>query len=147
MTHTASGGASASGSIFLDMANNGILEDDNTVLYGHNMKNGSMFRTLISYRSRDFLVKHPYIYLYTPEATYELRIFSVRIAADTDVRTLNVGQGFDNYLSKLQRASLFKSDYAPEKGTPILTLSTCTYDFENARFLVHAAVVDRLDVN
>ena len=126
------------------MDNEAVFADDNTVLYGHNMKNGSMFHDLTLYRSRSFMATHPYIYLYTPEGAYELRIYAVRIAADNDVRSFTLGEKYETYVSRVQDAALFTGTFTPQRGTKLLTLSTCTYDFDHARFLVHAAVTKEL---
>ena len=57
------------GTIFVDYENKGDFSDCNTIVYGHNMKNGSMFNNIKSYTEQDFADKHPYVYIYLPDGT------------------------------------------------------------------------------
>lgn len=66
-----------SGSIFMDFQNQEDLSDRNTIIYGHNMKDGSMFGTLNQYQSQALYRNYPYFYMYVPGYIYEYQIFPV----------------------------------------------------------------------
>lgn len=72
------------GTLFVDVNNPGDFSGRNTFIYGHNMKNGSMFAQLLKYKDDSFYKEHPYFYIYTPDGkvrTYE--IFSAGVVKDT----------------------------------------------------------------
>ena len=72
------------GTLFVDVNNPGDFSGRNTFIYGHNMKNGSMFAQLLKYKNDSFYKEHPYFYIYTPDGkvrTYE--IFSAGVVKDT----------------------------------------------------------------
>ena len=63
------------GTLFVDVNNPGDFSGRNTFIYGHNMKNGSMFAQLLKYKDDSFYKEHPYFYIYTPDGkvrTYEI---------------------------------------------------------------------------
>ena len=64
------------GSIFMDYLNNPNLKDQNTIIYGHNMKNGSMFGTLKQFREEGVFEKSRYFWVYTPTMKYKYEIFA-----------------------------------------------------------------------
>ena len=64
------------GCIYTERENSRDFSDFNTVIYGHNMKNGSMFHDLHSYEDESFLPDHPYVYIYTPDRVMRYRIFA-----------------------------------------------------------------------
>ncbi len=100
---------SAAGAIFMDFRNQGS-SDRNIIIYGHNMKDNSMFGEVISYKNKQFLQEHPLIQFDTPERTTYWRIFSVYI---TDVnfdyiQTDFTGQAdFENFFREIKRRSLY----------------------------------------
>ena len=59
----------SAGSIFIASENEDPFNDFNTVIYGHNMKNGSMFNNIKSYTDQSFADEHPYVYIYLPDGT------------------------------------------------------------------------------
>ena len=67
----------------MDFQNQEDLSDRNTIIYGHNMKDGSMFGTLNQYQSQALYRNYPYFYMYVPGYIYEYQIFSC-YAAPTD---------------------------------------------------------------
>ena len=96
--HLITGENHKSGSIFMDFHNQEDLSDRNTIIYGHNMKDGSMFGTLDQYQSQALYRNYPYFYMYVPGYIYEYQIFSC-YAAPTDYPAytydlLNIECGF-----------------------------------------------------
>ena len=106
------------------------------------MKNGSMFHTLVNYKDDSFFQSHRYGLLYTPEKTYWLEIVSAYvIAADAgfDQVVFNSGEE-QGFFEKLIERTTQQLDYTADGLPPILTLSTCTYEYNNARYVVHARI-------
>jgi len=128
-----------SGSIFLDCQNDSELLDENSILHGHNMSNGSMFAELLKYSDQKYYNEHPRIWLVTPEETYSLELFAGFVtASDSEVWKLTFPEeeDFTEWKSKMVKYSYFQSQVTPQEGEKVMTLSTCTYDFDGARFVV-----------
>ena len=130
-----------SGSLFLDFRNTSIL--GNTIIYGHNMKNGTMFGSLKSYADEAFFRHHTMIYTYSETEIIAWQIFSVY---PTDIYNNYIKTSFrsnDEYyefIKSLQNDSLFTTDIELKPSDNILTLSTCR-NGEGNRFVVHAKKV------
>ncbi len=126
------------GSIFMDCANNPDLSDLNTLIYGHHMKNGSMFAMLHEYRSQEFYEGHKVFWYLTPVNTYKL----YPIAGYVGDSVAEVYSHFtepeqlDSYLAFAFSHSDFQADYIPKVIDRIVVLSTCAYEFEDARYVV-----------
>lgn len=135
------GVGNGAGSIFMDYRNNGMFTDRNNILYGHRMNNGTMFADISKYSNREFFESHPYVLIVTPEGKYKAEVFSAYIANTT---YSSWDQGFDGddiylqWLETLKSRSYFDREISFTADDRVLTLSTCTYEFENARFVVHA---------
>ena len=129
------------GSVFIDSTNASDFSDCNTIIYGHNMKNGSMFGKLKQmYESKKYK-DSKYLWICTPNGKYRYEIFSMQYAkVGSDVYTLFSAhdEQFEAYVKKMAIQSkvdmkaleLGKDDY-------VVTLSTCTSD-ESVRFVVQA---------
>ncbi len=121
----------------------------NIALYGHHMKDGSMFAELEKFRTLSFYKANPVIYFDTLYAKGEYEIFSVFITNDLesedDGYRFNFNQvnftsedEFMAFITQVNRRSLFKTSVAVSPTDDILTLSTCVYDFNEARLVVCA---------
>ncbi len=138
---------STAGTIFVDYRNSSNFKDLNTFIYGHNMRNGSMFGQLKKYVEKDFFEANPYFYIYTPdgmEMTY--RIFSVRIVKDTsDAFDLYYSDSkeFGKYISDARKASYFDSNAEVSTDSRIVTLSTCSKAKED-RLLIHGVKISQV---
>jgi sortase B len=141
---TFSGNENPSGAIFMDMANDRTFNDFNTVLYGHNMKDGSMFHDLRYYREKDYFDKNQRIIIVTDETIQTYEVFAVYLAQATyEYRVPNYAteSQTQNFIERISDAALYKTDRVVTPADKILTLSTCMYDFEDARMVVHAVLV------
>lgn len=144
--HLVNGEYNPSGAIFADARIEEGLEADNCIIYGHNMRNGSMFGTLNRYKKEDYGKQHPYIYIYTEKHEYVYRIFAVYTTeADGDVYQYKWGEQetFVEYLNRCRSRSLYEiyADYPFRKTDKIITLSTCTDDGKD-RDIVQAVRVE-----
>ena len=114
----------SNGSIFT--LDNKPFEIEETVIYGHNMKNKSMFSQLGNYLNKDFLYSHRNIKIYTPIQNYVAEVFSCySIGIETEninIKTLNFNEKIEYYKS----VSKYKID-STDKINRIIKLSTCSY--------------------
>ena len=134
-----SGESNSSGSIFLDAGASSLFQSRNNPVFGHNMKNGSMFAGITDYVDQKFYEEHPVALLLTPNGNYEVQIFSCYItdAWDDSWQIIFDGSEFVQWLDKIQRKSFLTTDVRPTEADRVLTFSTCTYETEDARLLVH----------
>lgn len=130
------------GSIFADYKNSPNFDDQNTVLYGHNMKDGSMFYDIILLKNQDFYDLHNKIIVSLDNRILEYTIFSVyEVNKDYDYRSPNYSsEAFKKLLTEFKTKSVISSDITPAPQDRILTLSTCSYSFNNARLVAHAVL-------
>lgn len=137
-----SGEQNSSGSIFLDARASELFQSRNHPIYGHNMKNGSMFADITDYVDQSFFEAHPVALLMTPNGNYKVRIFSCYItdAWDDSWQIAFNGSEYGQWLNEIQRKSYLSTDVKPTETDRILTFSTCTYETENARLLVHGII-------
>lgn len=133
----------SSGCIFLDYRNSSDFTNRNSVIYGHHMKNGSMFSAITKYKEQSFFDEHPVFQLYTPDSSYEVEIFAGYVA-DVQDSAWNTDfaddAGFEKWIDEQIQKSLFKSNIKPTASDRIVTLSTCSYEFDNARFVVFGKI-------
>ncbi len=138
------GTANVSGSIFMEALNAPGFYDSNTILYGHHMKNGSMFASLDSWFDQAYYEAHPVMWLLTPEQDYKLVLFSgYNTSAFSDTYTVIRGPGREltAYLANVEGQSLFRSGVTPDAQSRYVVLSTCAYFFEHARSVLHGMLV------
>ena len=127
------------GAIFLDTRNPSDFSDLHSIIYGHHMKNGSMFAALKGYKKQDFFDGHKTGYLITQDAAYSIDFFAGHVAnVEENAWQLDFDDAadFDNWIKSLKEISTFKSDIEPQYGDRIFTLSTCSYEFDDARFVL-----------
>ena len=140
LNHTFSGKVNSAGSIFMEQLNSSDFTDLHTIIYGHNMKNGSMFAGLKNYSSPSYLVSHPTVYLDLADGTHAYQIFSVyEAAADSDSYTIGFApdEQYEEYLRTIKGRSEYDTGVDVTKDDFIITLSSCTRSGED-RYLVHA---------
>lgn len=140
--HLMTGEYNSSGSIFLDANVTSDFSAQNSPIHGHHMKNGTMFADIADYRDQSFYEAHPVAMLLTPEGNYYVRIFSgyVTDAWDDVWNTSFSEDAFASWLRKAERQSYFTSDVIPSTEDRIVTFSTCTYEYNEARFVVHGVL-------
>ena len=139
------------GTIFVDYENSGDFSDCNTLVYGHNMKNGSMFGHLKKFREDDKLYKQDkYFWILTPERNYRYEIitaYTTGVNSDTYTLFKGPGEEFEKYLEKIKGYSEIQTDDTDLTiKDRIVTLSTCTGN-ESTRFVVQGKRVDAEDAD
>ena len=135
----------SAGSIFMDYQNDSDFKDENTVIYGHNMKNGSMFGQLKKFKNKEFCKSNPYFYINTVdgrEITYQ--IFAVKLVGDTSStydKFYADKDEFQQYLNDIYKNAVYtSSDVSVSTDDRIVTLSTCTGD-DSTRLVVFGVVI------
>lgn len=126
------------GCLFLNCENNGDFTDQNTVVYGHNMKNGSMFGKLKNFREEETFNKSKYFWIFTPEFIYQYRIFSAVVVNKTGLtyQTFFTDEQFNEYITNVfENSEVDNTGVEVTKEDRIVTLSTCTGD-DATRFVV-----------
>ena len=132
------GSWNANGTIFMDYRNSADMSDRNTIIYGHNMKSGAMFGQLGRYKNQGFYDEHPYLYYITESKTYRLDLLAGCIVDSTDsIYSLDPNE---ENIGRCMAHSTFAAD-KEYQGGPIVTLSTCTYEYDDARFIVLGELV------
>lgn len=122
------------GSLFADYRCGEIGETNNYIVYGHNMKNGTMFSSLTKYKSQSYYDEHPTIYLFTPEGKYTIELIGGFVSKPTgDVYTTSLSY---ETVRELLQHSTFRSNIETDQADSYITLSTCSYEYENARYVV-----------
>ena len=143
--HLADGTYNRNGCLFVDYRNAFDFSDPNTLIYGHHMASGSMFASLINYADQSYYDLHPAMYLTVNGRMYRMEIFSgYTTSMDSSAYELNFST--DHELAEWLREISAKSDFRPRGITlstddRIVTLSTCAYSFQDARYVVHGRLV------
>ena len=143
LNHTFSKKINSAGSIFVETLNSADFTDLHTIIYGHNMKNGSMFAGLKNYESPSYLVAHPTVYIDLADGTHAYQIFSVyESPSESDSYTIGFApdEQYETFLQTLKSRSSYDTGVTVTKDDYIITLSTCTKSGEH-RYLVHAKKV------
>lgn len=140
LNHLFDGTENKNGCIFMDCNNSPDFSDDNTVLYGHNMANGSMFATLIKYADDEFYEEHPYMYLITEDTCFRIDIFSAYVTkTSSEAYKISFAsmERFCEWIIGIAKRSLVHTNMQLTTKDRIVTLSTCSYEYKDARFVLH----------
>lgn len=137
---------SGSGAIFMDSRNDAGLSDDNTILYGHNMRNGSMFGSLRKYRDSEYRASRPYVDYYTPGMRIRYAVYACyEEKADWEHFPVEFSDeaGQAAYCSAARKKSLYETGIEPEPGSHTMMLSTCTGNGYTRRWVIQAVEQER----
>lgn len=147
LNHNLDGSTGYPGTIFTERMFGKDFKTFNTVIYGHNMKNQTMFGGLHNYEHKDYFNEHPYVYVYTPQMTYKYQVVCAATISDAHLavayngyKTESQRQQFLNYLLS---NSVTMSDIETGIYDNYITLSTCT-NSDVQRFVVLAKCVDKM---
>lgn len=126
------------GTIFMDFRNQSDFSDWNTLVYGHNMHNNSMFGIVPDYMDQKYYDEHPVWYLLTEDGDYMIELVGGYVTpADSDTYTIPAdAAGRDALTKKAATSSSFKSGVKVSGEDKLITLSTCVYDYDNARYVL-----------
>lgn len=136
---------------FLDYQCDPLGNNQNTIIYAHNMRNGTMFHELLNYREQDFASAYPYISfdtLYERRQYQVFAAFSTAVGADDEFRYYEFinaenSDEFNAFIDECISHSFYSMDIRPEYGDELITLSTCSYSRNNERFVVVGKLIAR----
>ncbi len=133
------GSRRVAGCIFADFRNAPDFSDENVIIYGHNMTDDTMFGLLPEYAAQEFYEEHPTWYLLTPETDYKVELFAGFVTStsspiySTEHKTTEDGYPI---MDKAWSDSNFHGGPPPAEGERTVTLSTCSYEFSGARYVL-----------
>ena len=133
------------GAIFMDMRNSSDFSDRNTIIYGHHLNvSPEMFSRLHLYEDEEFCREHPNFYIYTPDGSVRTyTVFSAGIvnaaANNYDVEFAS-DEEFEQYIELCRESSNYQVDVEVNAQSQILSLSTCTGDQRDERFLLQGVL-------
>ena len=146
LTHTFQKAENSAGTLFVDQAASDPFRDYNTIIHGHDMKNGAMFGKLDTfYRDTATYTEDPYFYIYTEDASYKYLIFSYYVTdATSDTYQLPATEeAYQNYKNHVAKQAVWQDVEGIPQSAPIVTLSTCYgTNYTEKRFVVHGILID-----
>ncbi|MCL2200340.1 MAG: class B sortase [Oscillospiraceae bacterium] len=135
-----------SGTLFMDYRNDDGFNDFNTIIFGHNMRNGSMFGTLINFDDEEFFNASSKGLIFAADETYEIEFMAWVVVAADDAVIYN--SMFANDVEQAEFLDYVKSvarnyrEIGAGAGDRFITLSTCNYEFDDARMALIGRIVD-----
>ena len=124
-----------------------VDQSNNITIYGHNMKNGSMFSGIMDYADADFCKEHPIIKFDTLHSYGEYEVIAA-FRFNTNYEDFRYNEfhdmdkeAFDEFISECMSRRIYDTGKTAKFGDHLLTLSTCEYTYENGRFVVVARKV------
>ena len=150
LNYTIEGIKGLPGSIYTENYNTKDFMDRNTVIYGHNMKNGTMFAQLYNYSDTKFFNENPYVYIYMPDKVLKYQIFAAVIFDDRHILgnfDFTKVTKFKEYLAEIHSLEnplcQYNDSVKVDESDKIITLSTCMpNDMPNNRWLVEAVLIE-----
>ena len=145
LDHTWTQSNNASGSIFMEYQNSPDFSDFNTIIYGHNMRNGTMFGSLHNYRRPNYWKNHPYVYIVNDHGVFRFDVFAAQSASTQSViygLGIESDQRKEEFIRFARDYSFFETDIVPTAEDRILTLSTCTGSGHTNRWVVLSVLND-----
>ena len=133
---------SAAGAIFLDHGDEADLSSRHNIIYGHHMKNGTMFKDIVRYKDQQYFDEHQDIILYTPDREIHLKALAAVVTSPDAIRRkidFQSQKEFTSYIEEMSKGA--KAFAAVPKGVTIRRLYsfvTCSYEFQNARTILYA---------
>ena len=128
----------SAGTLFIDYRNLPDFQDPNTLIYGHHMRNDSMFGTLTDYVDQAYFEAHPYMLIMSDEEIAILELFAGYTTSDED-HCYDIAISDENdmraFLGEAARKTNFLSGVQVQPFDRLVTLSTCAYAFEDARYI------------
>lgn len=131
------------GSIFMDYRND-YKNDKNLIIYGHNMRNKTMFNNLVKYKDESFWKENNKIRLVEEDKEYVYEVFSAYFVDpefDYLVTSFGSDEEYKSYINKIRDKSMFISPVEVGTDDKIITLSTCSYEFDDARTVIHGKLI------
>lgn len=133
------GTESGFGCLFVDAVTEDPFNQFNTIIYGHHMRNGSMFADLKHLKNPEYCEQHPRLELITPEGKYHLEIYAfLNQPSDSKIYTTNIREEEErqSYIETVNNLALYTTDITIKPTDRLVVLSTCAYEYKEARYMV-----------
>jgi len=146
LNHDFYGRESKAGTVFLDSANSIWPQDEHLILYGHNMKNGTMLARITRYKSLEYARNNPILYFDTlyEKGTYVV-LAALQLPAeemqtyDFNIRTFTFGEtSFDAFMYAVRKKAYYVTSAGADENDQLLSIMTCSYNEDDERFLLMA---------
>ena len=146
LDHSFYGDSNSAGTLFADRDSVAGVTQSNLIIYGHNMKDESMFGTLKGYVDKSYYDKHPVFYYLTPTQSYRVELLCAHIVDATDENFptyFSSSQTQQSYLNNITSNSYWINHDAVSTEYQLITFSTCTSSAgkNDPRFLVHGIMI------
>ena len=138
------GTAGGFGTLFADAATEAPFRQFNTIVYGHHMRDGSMFAPLKKLKSSSYCKEHPQLELITPEGKFHLEIWAfLNQPADSQIYTTNIHDREERsgYIKLIEDLADYTTDVQVSDTDRLVVLSTCAYEYQDARYMVVGKMV------
>ena len=147
LNHLFDGKHNSTGCIFMDYRCASDFTDQHSIIYGHRMKNKSMFQGLLNYKDQTFYEEHPVALIVTPTAYYKIQFFSGYVSDNwSSAWDLALdGADYGEWLKEIKEKSRFETTCSPTSEDRIVTLSTCTTEFSGAKFVLHGYISEHIE--
>lgn len=132
------------GTLFADAEAEDPFRQFNTVVYGHHMKNGSMFAGLKKLKDQSYCLEHPQLELITPEGKFHLQIWAfLNQPSDSGIYRTNISdkEEREEYISMVEEYADYMMGLDVKPEDRLVVLSTCAYEYRNARYMVVCKMV------
>ncbi len=128
------------GTLFIDYRNLTGFRDPNTLVYGHHMRDGSMFKSLTFYANKGYFEAHPWLLSIGPEEIHLVEVFAGYLTTGSDHCydiAISDEEDMRRFVATAEKKTNFLSHVEVDcKADHLVTLSTCAYQVENARYIV-----------
>ncbi len=144
LKHDIGGGSDIFGEIYVEGMIKGGHSRTNTIIYGHNMKNGTMFGSLRKYKDASYFPGNEFFWYYTPTGKYRYQIFTVYetlYTSDTFTWYETPGPEYTAYLKKMKSQSKYETGVTPADDDEIITLVTCTSAGGDYRLILQGRLI------
>ena len=134
------GKKSVAGAVFLDYECEPDFSGRHNIIYGHNMKNGTMFKDIVKYKDEEYFKEHQDIIVYTPEREYHLRPISALYTDAGGIRRktkFTTDESFQAYVEEMTKGCAF-GQLPEEPVGQLWSFITCSYEFNDARTILYA---------
>ncbi|MCD7748900.1 MAG: class B sortase [Oscillospiraceae bacterium] len=146
LTHGFDKETNGAGALFADVSSVAGINMSNLIIYGHHMKDGSMFGDLENYMEQSYYDEHPIMYYLTPTSTYRVDLIAghiVESTLDNYPGYFDSVEDYQTYLNQITSVSLFSTSATVSTDYQLITLSTCDYSagYNDPRFLLQGLLV------
>ena len=141
LSHAYDGSSLKAGTIFLDCRCENRFMNPVNILYGHSMKNGTMFAGVLKFADSSYFDSHRYGWLSTPETVYRIDFFSCA-KTDSNDELYNGNTPITEWIPHICEKSAVLRDIEYTDNDRFISLSTCSYEFKNARTVLTGRLVE-----